>query len=450
MSTERAPKVAYIASRYPDVSHTFIQREVAALRDLGVPVSTFAVRRSRPDQVLSVLDREELDRTYALLPPRRRDHLGAHLRVLRRRPGAWLRTLWGSLRRTPGDPRGTLWRVFYFAEAVVLWDRCERAGIRHVHAHFANVGSDVAQLASLLGRNLGDRWTWSFTMHGSTEFYDVRGARLPDKVGDALFVACVSDFTRSQLMLHADTAHWPKLRLVRCGVDPDSFRPAARGADRGRVRILCVSRLVRGKGADMLLEALRHLDAELVFVGDGPDRDRLEALARELHVADRTSFAGAVGQDEIRSHFGDADIFCLPSFAEGVPVVLMEAMASGLPVVTTAVAGVPELVEDGVSGLFVRPARSDDLRDALGRLAGDADLRRRMGEAGRHAVQTRFASGPSAESLRAIFAEVLSTDAVRVAHDEGRRTRAQTGPSRGRPRRRPTSSRASAPDTTPR
>lgn len=394
MSTE--PHVAYVCSRYPDVSHTFIQREVMALRALGVRISTFSVRRAQPHQVLSRLDREELERTYALLPPRPLDHLRAHLRALRR--GRWGRTLWASLRRAPSGARAALWRLFYFAEAVVLWDRCERSGIRHLHAHFANVGSDVAQLAARLG---GEGWSWSFTMHGSTEFYDVRGTRLADKVADARFVACISDYTRSQLMLETEPRHWDKLRLVRCGVDGERFRPPPHGRSaNGRARILFVGRMLHGKGASVLLEALAGLEAEVVMVGEGPHRQELEQRARSLGVADRARFTGAVGQDEIRAHFDEVDIFCLPSFAEGLPVVLMEAMASGLPVVTTAITGVPELVEHGVSGLLVRPARADELRAALARLIADPQLRREFGEAGRRKVEAEFRSDAAARTLR--------------------------------------------------
>jgi colanic acid/amylovoran biosynthesis glycosyltransferase len=405
MSTE--PRIAYVCSRYPDVSHTFIQREIVALRERGVEVATYSVRRAEPHQVLSRLDREEFERTYAILPPRRRDHVRAHLRALRKGPGAWLRTLWGSLRRTPGGPRATLWRLFYFAEAVVLWDRCERQGIRHLHAHFANVGSDVAQLAARLGRGLGEPWSWSFTMHGSTEFYDVRRWRLADKVRDARFVACISDYTRSQLMMLVDASHWEKLRLVRCGVDTAHFRPSARRDEAGPVRILYVGRLVRNKGAGVLLEALAGLDAELVLVGDGPDRGEMEALARGLGVAGRVRFTGAVGQDEILARFQEADVFCLPSFAEGLPVVLMEAMASGLPVVASSITAAPELVEDGVSGLLVSPARPDLLRDALARLVADPGLRRSLGEAGRRKVEADFELSSGARALHAVLRDTL-------------------------------------------
>lgn len=389
--------VAYLASRYPDVSHTFIQREIVALRRLGVEISTLTVRRARPDQTLSALDREEAAGTYSILPPRLGDHLGAHRRALGR---GYLACLVRSLRRAPGGARALLWRLFYFAEAVVLWDQCTRRGIEHVHAHFANVGSDVAELAAeLSGGSLG----WSFTMHGSTEFYDVPGHRLADKVRSASFVVCVSDFTRSQLMMWVGDEQWDKLRVIRCAVDTAAFAPPPSRRHGGPLRILCVSRLVLGKGLTLLFEAMAGLDVdtELVLVGDGPERSRLERRAGELGV--RVRFAGAVGQDEIRRHYAEADVFCLPSFAEGVPVVLMEAMAMGLPVVATRISGIPELVDDGATGLLVPPARADELASALAELASDPGRREAMGAAARDAVVERYDLEANAPELAGLF-----------------------------------------------
>jgi glycosyltransferase involved in cell wall biosynthesis len=392
-------RIAYLASHYPAVSHTFIQREVAELRAQGVAVDTFAIRRARPDAVLSKADGAEARATYALLPARPHHLVAAHLRAFIRHARGYRATLAQALRLRPPGARGALWQVFYFGEAVLLWDRCRRRGIDHVHAHFANVGSDVALLATHLGREAGSGpRTWSFTMHGSTEFYDVPGFGLAEKARRAAFVACISDFTRSQLMLFLDEEHWDRLALVRCGVDPGLFRPEeGRPAenDGAPVRVLTVGRLVGGKGFALLLDALARLvgrgrDVTLTVVGDGRSRERLHAQADALGIADRVEWVGALGQDEIRDRYASADVFCLPSFAEGVPVVLMEAMAMEVPVVATRIAGIPELVTDGQSGLLVAPARADELTDALDRLVEDAQLRARLGRAGREAVVSGY------------------------------------------------------------
>jgi glycosyltransferase involved in cell wall biosynthesis len=403
-------RIAYLASRYPAVSHTFIQREIAGLRDEGVTIDTFAIRRAQPDEVLSRADEAEARATYALLPVRVTHLLRAHLRALVRHPRGYKDTLAEALRLAPAGARGALWQVFYFGESVLLWDRCRRRGATHVHAHFANVASDVALLATHLGREAGEGPdSWSLTMHGSTEFYDVPGYRLAEKAREAAFVACVSDFTRSQMMLFVEEEHWPKLALVRCGVDPERFAP--RGSDGGAagpVRILAVGRLVGGKGFALLLDAVHALverghDIALTVVGDGPSRAHLHAQAERLALGDRVEWVGALGQDDIRERYAAADVFCLPSFAEGVPVVLMEAMAMEVPVVATRLAGIPELVEDGTSGLLVTPARADELADALGRLAADADLRARLGAAGRRAVLEGYDLGRWTAALRGLL-----------------------------------------------
>jgi glycosyltransferase involved in cell wall biosynthesis len=401
-------RIAYLASRYPAVSHTFIQREIAGLRDEGVTIDTFAIRRAQPDEVLSRADEAEARATYALLPVRLTHLVRAHVRALVRHPRRYKDTLREALRLAPPGARGALWQIFYFGESVLLWDRCRRRGATHVHAHFANVASDVALLAARLGRGAGEGpRSWSLTMHGSTEFYDVPRYRLAEKARQAEFVACVSDFTRSQMMLFLEEEHWPKLALVRCGVDPERFAP--RDGDRGGpLRILTVGRLVGGKGFALLVDAVHALverghDVALTVVGDGPSAGHLHARARRLGLADSVEWVGALGQDEIRERYASADVFCLPSFAEGVPVVLMEAMAMEVPVVATRLAGIPELIEDGTSGLLVTPARADELADALGRLAGDPELRARLGAAGRRAVLDGYDLGRWTGALRGLL-----------------------------------------------
>ena len=252
-------------------------------------------------------------------------------------------------------------------------------------------------------------------MDGATDFYDVVRHRLRPKVEQALFVACASEFERCRLMALVAPRHWRKIRLVHCGVDLDEFRPAIRPArgDR-RLRVLTVGRMLALKGHALLLEAaaLRRATGSplrLTLVGDGPERERLERLAVELGIEHDVTFAGAVGSDRIHEHYAASDVFCLPSLAEGIPIVLMEAMATGLPVVATRVGGIPELVRDGKSGLLVAPGRADVLAAALGRLAGAPELRAAMGTAARERVAVDFELRRSARRLRALFLESLTS-----------------------------------------
>jgi glycosyltransferase involved in cell wall biosynthesis len=411
-------RLAYLTSLYPAVSHTFVLREAQALRDRGIEVETVSIRRARPETLLSQDVRDEAARTHVLLPPRPLELLGAHLEAIVRHPRRYVATLGRALRMAPGGSRSVLWQLFYFGESMLLWRHLRRRGIRHVHVHFANVAADVAMLTCMFADAPGDRWTWSFTLHGMiaipTEFGGVDHHRLERKVEHAEFVVCISDFGRSQLMGLVDGRLWPAIHVVRCGVSANWLDdpPDRSGHDPGRFEVLHVGRLVRLKGQAVLLEALadlraRGVPAHLVIVGDGPERARLERLAAELELSDALRLVGAVGQEEIRRHCAAADAFCLSSFAEGVPVVLMEGMATGLPVVATRVGGVAELVEDGVSGLLVTPGRSDLIADALEQLWSDPDGRRRMGAAGRRSVLDGFLAEASAERLAELFERSL-------------------------------------------
>jgi glycosyltransferase involved in cell wall biosynthesis len=396
-------RLAVVCSRYPAVSHAFVLREVRALRERGLDVHTITVRRPRKDELLSGDDREEHARTFAVLPPNPLRLAAAHARAALTHPLRWLGTLALSLRLGTGGVRAALWRVFYFAEAIVVWDECRRRGVRHLHAHFANVGSDVALLAARFG---GAEWSWSFTMHGCTELFDERPHRLADKVRRARLVVCNSDFTRAQLMKLVERGQWECLRTVRPGIDAERFSPPARRRIEGPLRILTVARLVPGKGHAVLLEALaslreRGIDTVTTFVGDGPEREPLERLAAELRLDVR--LAGAVGQDELGAYYEEAQVFCLPTFAEGLGVVLLEAMAAGLPVVSSLVMGVPEVVEDGESGLLVAPGRPDLLAEAIERLADSGELRGRLGRAGRRSALDEFGVEPAAQALAELF-----------------------------------------------
>jgi glycosyltransferase involved in cell wall biosynthesis len=402
-------RIAYVTTGYPYVSHTFILGEVLALRAQGLRIETFALRREPVSECRTPADREAWETTYPLRPPKIADYAGAHARAITSRPRRYLATLARMLRMGAAAPSGVLRHLAYFAQGVVLWDRCSRAGLTHIHAHFGNVASDVALVAAGVG---GRELSWSFTMHGPTEFYDVRHHRLADKVRDALFVICISDFARSQLMGVVGPSHWRKLRVVHCGVDVERFSPAGPHANDRPTSITCVARLVPVKGQGLLIDALAQLqraghDAVLTLVGDGPERAALQARARERGLGDRVVFRGAVAHTEVAQILRDSDVFCLPSFAEGVPIVLMEAMAMELPVIASRIMGIPELIEDGVSGLLIRPGSEPDLVSALAALISGPDRRRALGRAAREKVSDEFALHSSASRLRELYALYL-------------------------------------------
>ncbi|HEX4734157.1 MAG TPA: glycosyltransferase [Thermoleophilaceae bacterium] len=395
--------MAYLVSRYPAISHAFVQREVLALRDAGVEVHTFALRRAGDSDVLSVVDEAERDATYAIQPVRWGRLLADHARALATRPGAYAKTLSRALRLGIGA-RGLVWQLFYFAEAIAVWAEMRRRGLQHVHVHFANPAADVAMLATEFG---GGDWRWSLTLHGPAEFFEVRGNRLPEKLTSAAFVACASDWSRSQAMSLVPAHVWPRFTVVRGGVDPAEWRAAA-PESHTRLEVLNVGRLAPVKGQALLIDAIARLrddgiDAHARIVGDGPERDTLQRRIDELALRDAVELTGPVGQDRIRELYAQADVFCLPSFREGLPFVLIEALAMELGVVATRIMGIPELVEDGESGLLVAPGRVEELAAALAELARDPERRRRLGAGGRATVERDYVLSRLASEMRELF-----------------------------------------------
>lgn len=398
-------KVAYFTSRYPAISHTFIMREILALRARGIEVVTISQRAADQREILAEADRRERDATSYILPPRWGRLFAAHLRALLTRPLRYISALVFSQRVRPGGLRAMVWHFFYFVEAVQLADEMRRRNVRHVHVHFAGPCATVAMIAERLGD-----LTYSMTVHGPIVFFDVGANLLREKVERAAFIICISDFARSQLAAHVDPRHWSKMHIIHCGVDTTRYH-----CDTPRPRschLLSVGRLVPVKNASALIEAVARLadefpDIRCTLVGDGPERARFERLAADLGVADRVTFAGAVGQDDILDYYRAADVFVLPSFAEGVPVVYMEAMAMGLPTIGTAVGGTTELIEHGESGLIVPPGNLDKLVEALRRVLSDDALCARLSAGGRRKVVAEFEISRIGAQVADLFARQL-------------------------------------------
>ena len=394
-------KIAYLTGQYPKVSHTFISREIAALEALGLNVLPCTVRRPPPETVVGADQQAEAARTFGVISAGKNPArlISDHLAILRHSPGRWLRALALAWRtRTPGA-RAHLWQLFYFLEAAVLARHLQREGVQHLHNHFADPSCTVAMLASEMSGI-----PFSFTEHGPNTFFEAPRWRLDEKIARARLVVAISHFCRSQLMLFSDPAHWDKISIVHCGVDPARYR---REAEARAQKILFVGRLDPVKGGPLLLEAFgrireKHPEATLDIIGDGPERPRLEARARAPGQA--VTFHGYQSQDEVARHLSQSDMLVLPSFAEGVPVVLMEAMASRIPVIASRVAGISELVEDGVSGFLVPPGDTDSLTDRRDRLLSDPALCGQMGEVGRAKVEAEFSSATEAAKLARLLA----------------------------------------------
>ena len=382
-------KIAYLTGEYPRATDTFIQREVAALRDEGRVVLTCSVRRTAASHMVGPEQKAEAKNTFYLLEQAKNPvHLlRCHLRAMRT-PGRYFGALKLALRTGGPGFKSLIYQLFYFAEAAVLADHLKKQNVAHLHNHIATASANVAMITSAMSGI-----PFSFTLHGPDIFFAPHRWRLDEKIARAQFVACISHFCRSQAMAFSQPEDWSKLHIVHCGVEPARYQTSE---DRKRGKdLLFVGRLAAVKGVPILLRAMKailgkHPDATLTLIGDGPDRADLEKTAQELGLKGAVRFVGYQSQSEVAAQLQASDILVLPSFAEGVPVVLMEAMAARLPVVTTRIAGIPELVEDNITGELVPPGDVVALEAAIVGLLDHPETQKSMGEAGRRKVEAEF------------------------------------------------------------
>ena len=394
MSSKR---IAYLVSQYPTVTHTFVLREIRELRRLGFDVRVASIRAAdRPFEQLSWEEQEEQRGTFYIKPGGFAAAAIAHLRVFCARPLGYFRGLAYALWL------GCLRNLLYFAEAVVVADWIQREGLSDVHTHFSST-------VVLLARRIMPVRA-SATIHGSDEFSDPAKYYLKEKVKSLDWLRTISEYGRGQLLRAADHAHATKIRVSRLGVDLEVYSAGPFRWNPSPFEILFVGRLVHRKGVYILMAALARLisqgrAARLRIAGDGPERAGLERDAAERGVAPYVVFEGWQNAGAVRALYQRADIFTLPSFAEGIPVVLMEAMASEIACVATAVAGVPELIREGVDGLLVAPSQEDELAAALARLIDEPELRLRLGKSARRRVVESYDLRENTAEFAAMLAD---------------------------------------------
>lgn len=400
--------IAYLIHQYPKVSHTFIRREIAALEACGVHVQRFSIRRSG-ETFADPADQAEQLRTQTVLDIGVLGLLLALLRTALARPARLLRTLWLAVRMGWRSDRGIARHLAYVAEATVILQWCARSGAEHVHAHFLTNAAAVAMLCHSLGGP-----PFSMTAHGPDDYDRARYLSLEEKVSRAEFVVAVSSFGRSQLYRWCTPALWSKIAVVRCGVD-EAFLDNPPVPIPTSPRLVCVGRLTQDKGQLLLLEAVRQLDdeglrTELTLVGDGPLRSTLVANLTRLGLADRVKITGWASGAGVREHVLAARALVLPSFAENLPLAIIEALALGRPVISSAIAGIPELIEPGISGWLVTPGSVETLTSALREvLQAPAEVLQRMGQAGEQRVARLHNVHLAARELLALFEHAHSS-----------------------------------------
>ena len=396
-------RVAYLINQYPKVSHSFIRREILALERQGVAVLRVAVRGWR-DALPDPADEAERARTRYLLQRGLAPLLIAAARLALTQPGRFVAAARLALSMWRRSQRTLFHHLAYLAEAAELvgWLAGER--IDHLHAHFGTNPAEVAMLARALGGP-----PYSFTVHGPEEFDHPEALGLGEKGRRAAFVVAISSFGRSQLYRWLPQMHWPKVQVVHCGLERAFHEGTAAGVA-AAPRLVCVGRLCEQKGQLLLVQALQRVVArgvalELVLAGDGELRAEIEALIDRLGLRAQVRITGWIGSAEVRDEILAARALVLPSFAEGLPVVIMEAMALRRPVITTFVAGIPELVRDGENGWLVPAGDIDALASAIQAcLAAAPDVLERMGSAAHRRVLERHDIDREAAKLAALFA----------------------------------------------
>jgi len=406
-ATRAATTIAYLVGHYPGTSIAFILREIVAIRQAGWRVLTTSVREPDvPGNGFTQIEGEEAAQTFYI---KRRGYVLLFLDQLAcfcTRPITYFRGAWKAITLAGPDLQQLVFYAFYFVEATALGRWLSQKRVNHLHVHFANAACTVAILVhEVYGIS------YSVSIHGPDEFYNVRRYRVLEKVQGALFVRCISNFCRSQLMCVTSPQQWSKMEICRLGVDPDRWLP--RPVPQNKVlTLLCLGRLVPAKGQVILLRSAAQLIAagvrfHIFFIGDGQDAGKLKEEASRLGLESAVTFFGSANQDLLVSFWKKADIFVLPSFAEGVPVSLMEAMSMEIPCISTTVGGISELIETGKEGILVPPSDPIALTEAIQRLANDPRLRDELGRAGRLKILRLYDLRRNAMQMAALFSRKL-------------------------------------------
>jgi colanic acid/amylovoran biosynthesis glycosyltransferase len=401
-------RIAYFINQYPAVTHTFIRREIRAVETLGVSVFRYALRPGK--NLFDPEDKQEEKRTKFVLKVGVRELLYCCAGTLLTRPTA----SWGAIRQAIRigwrSDRGVLRHLAYVVEAAVLARWCRLDGIQHIHAHFGTNSAAIAMFAWQLSGI-----PYSFTAHGPEEFEKAASLSLDLKLEHAAFAVCVSAFGRSQLMRWSSPDDWQKISIVHCGLDRAYLESTLQPIP-SISRLTCVGRLDVEKGQITLVAAARCLsDAgtrfELVLVGDGRMRQAIEDAICRAGLQSQITITGFVSGDRVRAEIAAARALVLPSFAENLPVVIMEAMALGRPVISTYVAGIPELVEPKETGWLVPAGDEIALAEAMREaLAAPVTELATMGTNGRLRIVEQHDALKEASKLKRLFE--TSTGAV--------------------------------------
>ncbi|MDE4131497.1 glycosyltransferase [Phaeobacter sp. QD34_3] len=398
-------KVAYVLNTYPQPSHSFIRREVQALERQGIKVLRLAMRASEAPLV-DAGDQAEAASTHYVLRAGALSLMLALLMSALQAPGRFFDALRLALRLGHASSVGRLRHLIYFGEAAYVARRCRAGGVDHMHAHFGTNATAVALLAHELSGI-----PFSFTTHGPEEFDAPHALSLGEKVNRAAFAVAISSFGKSQLSRWAEFGAWDKIKVVHCGIEPARFADPA-PLPEGGLRLVAIGRFVEQKGQMVLIRAMARIvaalpDVHLTLIGDGEMRADLEAEIRRAGLQNHVTLTGWLDEAGVRAELAASHLLVMPSFAEGLPMVVMEAMAAARPVLATYVAGTPELVLQEETGWMVPAGDAEALAAAVAEIAKLPHERlSEMGRLGRLRVLERHDSDREASKLAALFKEI--------------------------------------------
>lgn len=363
----RSPKLktlGYLCSEFPALSHTFISREISILEREGFTIHPASINQTRNLEKMGADDQARAKTTFYVKGVGKLKLLGTVFQYFLNLPRFFAVLFFALGLAWFKGPASLTKAVGYFLQAILLHSWARKKGLNHIHVHFANPAASVALIATRFGR-----LEFSLSVHGPDEFYDVERNSLRQKIEAAVFVRTIGHFCSSQLMRLSPLKFWNKFHIVRCGLYKDEFTP--RPARSGKLKsILCVGRLCPSKGQAVLLDAAevllqKGLNFHFTLLGGGEYLETIREQVATRNLDKVFTVAGPVGHDRVKAELAATDLFVLPSFAEGIPVALMEAMAAGVPVVTTNITGIPELIDHGKSGWLTQAANSAQLADVL-------------------------------------------------------------------------------------
>lgn len=402
-------KIAYLVSQYPASSHTFILLEVLSLKKKGFEILVASI--NSPDRPFDKLTPDEQNESANTLYVKKQGIVGATIALLYTllfHPLGFLCGVWTCFKLCRWNLGELAYHFLYLAEALIIGKWMEENKLTRLHVHFGMAVSTVALLVAKVFPV-----TFSMTIHGPDEFYAVNTNHLKEKIEDADFVTCIGYYAQSQLMRLSDQHQWSKFEVAPLGINIDKFSPAPKRPNPQVIEILSVGRLFPAKGHSMLIKAFSQLDqskqqVRLTIVGAGPEMKNLEKQIADLGLTGKVILTGQLNHPKVEKMYNEADLFVLSSFSEGIPIVLMEAMAKEIACVSTFVNGIPELIQHERDGILVAPSDVNSLTQALERLTADFHLREKYGAAGRKRVIEKYNINSNTDRLTEILIKRMS------------------------------------------